>query len=39
MKKATRRYRILEDGHAMFVVEVLVETQYSLLSGMGAQEV
>jgi len=28
----TREYTILEDGHVVFVVEVLVETQYSVLS-------
>ena len=28
MEKAAREYRILEDGHLVFVVEVLVETQY-----------
>ena len=36
-------YRILEDGHVVFVVEVLVETQHNVLSvrisEMGAQEV
>jgi len=25
-------YRILEDGHVVFVVEVLVETRYSVLT-------
>jgi len=39
MEKSTRGYRILEDGHVVFVVEVLVETQCSVLSGMGSQEV
>jgi len=28
----TREYRIRKDGHVVFVVEVLVETQYSVLS-------
>jgi len=32
VEKATREYTILEDGHVVFVVEVLVETQYSVLS-------
>jgi len=31
-KKAAREYTILEDGHVVFVVEVLAETQYSVLS-------
>jgi len=31
VKKAARKYTILEDGHVVFVVEVLVETQYSVL--------
>jgi len=30
VEKATRGYRILEDGHVVFVVEVLVEAQYHL---------
>jgi len=32
VEKAAREYTILEDGHVVFVVEVLVETQYSVLS-------
>jgi len=27
-----KEYTILEDGHVMFVIEVLVKTQYSVLS-------
>ena len=32
MEKATKGHSILEDGHVMFVVEVLVETQYTVLT-------
>ena len=32
MEKAASEYTILEGGHVVFVVEVLVETQYSVLS-------
>ena len=32
MKTAAREYTILEDGHVVFVVEVLVETEYSVLN-------
>ena len=39
VSQTTRGYRILEDGRVVFVVEVLVETQCSVLSGMGPQEV
>jgi len=40
VEKAANEYRILKDGHVVIVVEVLVETQYTvLMSEMGAQEV
>jgi len=32
VQKAGRGYRIWDDGHLVFVVEVLVETQYSVLT-------
>jgi len=35
MEKAARGYRILGDGRVVLVVEVLVESQYSVLSEMG----
>ena len=31
-RESCKGYRILEDGHVLFVVEVLVETQHSVLS-------
>jgi len=39
VEKAARGYTILEDGYVVFVVQVLAETQYSVLSEMGAKEV
>jgi len=30
--ESCKEYTILEDGHVVFVVEVLLETQYSVLS-------
>jgi len=30
--ESRKEYTILEDGHVVFLVEVLVETQYSVLS-------
>jgi len=32
LEKAATEYTILDDGHVVFVVEVLIETQYSVLS-------
>jgi len=31
-RESRKGYRILEDGHVVFVVEVLVETQHNVLS-------
>ena len=30
--ESCKEYTILEDGHVVFVVEVLLETQYSVLT-------
>jgi len=35
MEKAATGYRILQDGHVVHMVEVLVKTQYSMLLEIG----
>jgi len=36
-EKAAKKYKIHEDGHAVFVEQVFVETQYSIYTQKGAQ--